>query len=327
MPRRPRFNARQAASVLQLEEAEYHAWLRRNRKSLGGTAMAALLGVSQWSNPQRVFDELLELVPDRRSAAMERGNALEPIIANIYARKTGRRVRNVPLSWHPRIPYLHARPDRAILSPQGDFVRKGPGILEIKSMGQENYRATREDGIDQGYYVQLQTYIDVRGYTWGAFAAHNAEDWVLWHRDVDRDEAVIRQIHEAARWFWNDHVLPRLRPPSPVPPEEASVPVVGGEAVRRDDREWKTAVRNLREAKNEFAIAERRKKLAEARVKELIGGHTLVIGGGARCSFPEVTRRTFDVERFAHAYPDMDLEPYYNTTAYRRLTFSPDGNR
>lgn len=324
MPRASRLDPRRPASVLQLEEDEYRAWLRRNRKSLGGTAMAALLGVSQWSNPQRVFDELLELVPDKRSAAMERGNELEPIIARLYARKTGRRVRNLPLSWHPRIPYLHARPDRAIVAPQGDFVRTGPGILEIKSMGQDNYRKTREDGIDQGYYVQLQTYIDVRGYTWGAFAAHNAEDWVLWHRDVDRDEGVIAQIHEAARWFWNDHVLPRVRPASPIPPEEASVPVVGGEAVRRADRPWREAVRQLSEARAEFLLAERRKKMAEARVKELMGGNTLVIGGGARCTYPEVTRSTFDIERFAHAHPDLDLSGFYNHTAYRRLTFNPE---
>ena len=65
-------------------------WHKARRKGLGGSDIAAILGISKWRTPMDVWVEKMGLVePSEESYAMMRGRILEDAIAQWYGEFTG----------------------------------------------------------------------------------------------------------------------------------------------------------------------------------------------------------------------------------------------
>jgi hypothetical protein len=188
-------------------------------RTIGGSAMASILGLSSWGSPQTAWDRIMGVappVPDNPN--MERGRWLEPIVAELYAQQTGRILTELdPRQPHPTFSFLHWSPDRMIHVPvdcafplPGGLT--GTGVLEVKCQRVQTYRRTRNHGIDPAYWTQLQFYMDAAGADWGSFAVFNAEDWELLWFDVRRDDVFVDEMLVTAEAFWHNHVLTRVRP-------------------------------------------------------------------------------------------------------------------
>ncbi len=308
--------------VLEMTDDAYLAYI--TERGIGGSQVGAIMGVCDYSTPLDIYNSVLGIVPrSRDNNYMTRGRVLEPHVADWYEAKTGRQLYAVPTARDPERAFVRASPDRMIRANTANRAG-GVGILEIKALGVPNYRKTRENGVAPAYFAQLQHYLDVLDKNWGAFAIFNADDWDGVHYDVERDDAFIERIHVAVDDFWTNHVLTRT-PPSSVVDVDEPVPDIGAEAVRRSDPEWAAAIRALRTATEEKGLVEHRHKQAQTRVKDLMGSDGLVIGGGARVSYRESTRRTLDTDALQGALevvaPDFNIEEYYRTTATR--TFRP----
>ena len=64
-------------------------WLEARRKGLGGSDIAAIMGISKWSTPRDSYLEKQGVAVDEDNNAKERGRILETAIAQWYAEKNG----------------------------------------------------------------------------------------------------------------------------------------------------------------------------------------------------------------------------------------------
>ena len=71
-------------------------WLAYRRKGIGGSDVAALLGISPWRTARDLFYDKLNIavVEDHEDnwVALEMGHLLEPLVAKIFQHRTGYKV-------------------------------------------------------------------------------------------------------------------------------------------------------------------------------------------------------------------------------------------
>jgi putative phage-type endonuclease len=167
-----------------LSESEWQALrLKFVRESMvGGSDASTLLGLNQYKSEINMFYQAIGLVetPNKMNGAMLHGKQLEDYVAKCWQYWDGteegwvantlsnrkikryRKIKNILVN--TKYPYLFANVDGKII--EHPDKGKTPGILEIKTIS--GYSADMwEGGIPPSYYVQLQHYLLVTGYTWG----------------------------------------------------------------------------------------------------------------------------------------------------------------
>jgi predicted phage-related endonuclease len=310
-------------------------WLEVHSRTIGGSSVGAVIGLGSFGKtPADIYDGLLApgVVTQQRRAVFDRGHAMEPIIADIYATETGRGLRGngAERFIHRDFWWMHGSSDRSIVSlghaPEtlSPVVTAGHGILEIKCLGQYTFRETKENGIDPSYYAQLQHYLDVRGYTWGSFAVFNAEEWELYWFDVPRDDEFIGQKNDILMAFWTENVLARVRPggerrmvPISVPPR------VGAEAVERSTDAWVRAMQQVKLHHEAKKLAERQYELARDQMKAMMdadGIEKVIVPGIGKANYTSSVRRTLNEELFRLHHPEINLDDYKDASESRSFT-------
>lgn len=104
--------ARERLKPLVLAETDglsEEAWLAYRRKGIGGSDVAALLGISPWRTARDLYYDKLNIaaVEDNEGnwVALEMGHLLEPLVAKIFERKQAtRRTRSKRCSSTQNIP-------------------------------------------------------------------------------------------------------------------------------------------------------------------------------------------------------------------------------
>ena len=197
--------------ITQLSEEE---WLRQRAKGIGGSDVAAVLGISPWKTRRDLFYEktgVQPVLPDETNwVAKEVGHRLEELVAEIYRRKTGYAVYPIrKIFQHPLYPFLIADVDFFVQKPDGTR-----GILECKT---SNFMAKdkRADGAVPRYYeVQGKHDLSVTNLDFAAFAClfGNSEGDFLMRevgRDLEEEEMTIVEL----KHFWRDFVAANVEPP------------------------------------------------------------------------------------------------------------------
>lgn len=71
-------------------------WLAYRRKGIGGSDVAALLGISPWRTARDLYFDKLNIVAvednEDNWVALEMGHLLEPLVAKIFQHRTGYKV-------------------------------------------------------------------------------------------------------------------------------------------------------------------------------------------------------------------------------------------
>lgn len=303
-------------------------------KSIGGSDVGVILGLSRWNTPGRLYDQLMAVgegqTPDEEPSEtgdMKRGKMLEPLAVSMWEEETGRKALIFPRITHPDLPFLHASPDR-IVPTDGEagypVLDRNDGLLEVKCPRSFVVKRYLEDGIEPSYWAQVQHYLYVLGLQWGEFAILDSENWKLHRIPFERDEVFIANMVDAVTQWWERHILAEQRPDEGfVDSNNRPWPKVKvHDAVEVDGREWLDAVEDLRRAREAFSLAEHAKELAEERVKTMMGDKQhIVIPGKASITFKEGSKRSFDLERFKQDHPDLDYNRYVRQTITR--TFRP----
>lgn len=124
------------------------------------------------------------------------GTRNEANVADWYSEQTGRKVRRQPPIVSKTHPFMLGNVDRQIV---GD--PRGPGILEVKTAGE--FRGfTNESELPAGYYAQLQHYLAVTGYQWGAFAVLVGGN-KGYKFEVERNDEYIARLINIEAEFWH----------------------------------------------------------------------------------------------------------------------------
>ena len=186
-------------------------FLRRRKSGLGGSDIAAIMGMSKFRTAEQVWlDKISDEIHEEQSDVLELACYLEEYAAQKYSNITGYKVRRRNLELiHKDYPFLKGNIDREIL---GD--PRGIGILEIKALSNFSFRAVEMKGLPADYICQKQDYFLCGNgyYKWGAFAILNRDNGRMLTFETKPDEEFQKLILEAAVPFWTVNVEQKIRP-------------------------------------------------------------------------------------------------------------------
>jgi putative phage-type endonuclease len=170
-------------------------FLADRRSGIGGSDAAAVLGLSKWKTPFAVYQEKVgEILETTENEAMLWGKALEPVIRQQYAERTGRAVL-VPdgMLTHPKHSFMLANLDGFT-----DDKR----IVEIKTARTaDEWGEPGTDEVPQAYLIQVQHYMAVTGFPVADVAVLiGGQDFRLY--EVPADAELQEMMIEGEAEFW-----------------------------------------------------------------------------------------------------------------------------
>lgn len=193
-------------------DAPLSDWLAARRDGIGGSDVAAVLGISRYAGPVRVFYDKLGALDDVDNEAMEWGRRLEDAVRQKFADEHRELcVRKGPgLVAHPQRPWQRATIDGlASEAPDGDPV----ALVEVKTgaSGDEDWGDELTDEVPLAYLCQVTWYLDVYGLETGYLAVlldgRNYREYLI---EYDADLAAKLRGHCEA--FWRNHILTGVAP-------------------------------------------------------------------------------------------------------------------
>ena len=191
-------------------------WLEYRRKGIGGSDAAAVLGISPFRTGRDLYYDKLNIVTadDAENwVQMEVGTLLEPLVAKIFAHKTGYKIYRRPFMFrHPQYPWMLADLDYMVELSDGTSA-----ILEIKTTNynaKDNWWYNGEEIVPIYYESQGRHYMAVMNIDRVYFCClyGNSEDEAIIRR-IDRDMAYEEELIALERDFWENHVLTKTPPP------------------------------------------------------------------------------------------------------------------
>ena len=198
-------------------------FLARRRSGIGGSDIAAIIGISPWRTPRDIYLDKKGLVEQQEETdAMYWGTTLEDIVAKEYAKRTGRKIQRCNHQFtHPDHQFLIANIDRVVSDDHGKMpVFKGKlrttRILECKTASQYAAKDWGEPGTDEipeYYKAQVMWYMGITGARVCDVAV------LIGNRDfriytVYRDEDVIQYLFREGITFWSEYIEKDIMPPA-----------------------------------------------------------------------------------------------------------------
>jgi putative phage-type endonuclease len=191
--------ARKVVNYAKWTPAQWQQY-RQNQHGLGGSDIAAAMGISKYKSARRLWSELTgavqrEDISDKPAVRM--GNKLEPIVAELFAEETGFTVRrNNWILQHDTIDYLYANLDREVILPDGS-----KAVLECKTANYNMRKLWQGDHVPKEYMAQVQFYLMITGYQKAFMAVLcGGVDFDFWV--IERNENIIAEIEAGAAAFW-----------------------------------------------------------------------------------------------------------------------------
>lgn len=171
-------------------------FLERRRAGIGGSDVAAILGLSKWKTPLDVYlDKRGEAEAGDETEPMRWGTLLEPVVREEYARRTGFDVEC------PDEMLVHPEHAFAIANVDG-LADGGRRVLEVKtSRIADGWGEDGTDEIPEVYALQVQHYLWVTGLPVADVAVLiGGSDFRLYHVEADPE---LHELLRAAEFeFW-----------------------------------------------------------------------------------------------------------------------------
>lgn len=316
-----------------MTELNRDAWLAQRRTGIGGSDVAAILGLSKFKSPLDVFKGKIGETPDvEQSQAAYWGTKLEDIVAKEFQERTGLKVQRVNKQLS-REEWMHANIDRAVVNHaisgtvriQGEAKQAETGrllttdaILECKTASSyiaDQWGPSQEEEIVSGkvvsdhkipiyYETQVQWYLGVTGASVCYVAALlGGQDFRIYL--VQRDNEVITALQDQCRAFWFENVQKRI-PPEPHTAEEVQKLFAkdDGEMIEATN-EVATDIGELRNLTEQVKALEAEQKIVKDRICAALGEKTgFLIAGEKACTFKAQKSTRFDTTRFKKEQPE-----------------------
>lgn len=277
-------------------------WLEERRKGIGGSDIAAILGLSPWKTAYQVYREKRKEVEDwQGNEGTDWGKRMEPAIRQWYSDTTGRSVR-LPdkIMYHSKHPFMLASLD--------GFTDDGR-IVEIKTA--RSGKKWGEPGTDQvpDYYaVQVHHYMTVTGLEVADVPVSIAGGSPVLY-EIPADKEISQMIIDASAAFWARVV--DGNPPEPVTYADAvarfgSIKKEG--AVQAGPEEAANVV-TLQSYREIIADYKEREELVKGKLIIALGerGDTLINNDGSILLTYKLAngRKSFDTKAFEKDYPEL----------------------
>lgn len=199
-----------AKPIANTDEMSRADWLDLRRNGLGGSDVAAVLGISPWTSPYTLWRDKTGRNDheDHSTVRLRAGAFLEPFVIAEACIADPDLIVN-------RAPYMLGHPDHRELFVDVDGIaahaqRRTRGGFEAKTT-ELTMAHHWSDGVPAFYETQVFHSLAVTGFDWWTVTVMiglgRIETYV-----VERDEEVIGQLVEAERAWWQRHVVEGVEP-------------------------------------------------------------------------------------------------------------------
>jgi putative phage-type endonuclease len=185
-------------------------WKAERRKGIGGSDAAAILGLSPWKNAMDVWLEKMNLATEVTDPAhtflLELGQELEPVVARLYEKRTGRTLYAPANAYvHPMYSALRGNPDRLV---QGET----RGVeLKTETVYSDKFGEPGTDEVPFHYLVQCAHYMMLLDYpAWDIALLKNGTTFSIY--TIERDMELERDMAEQLTAWWVKHVVGKVPP-------------------------------------------------------------------------------------------------------------------
>ncbi|AXB03276.1 MULTISPECIES: YqaJ viral recombinase family nuclease [Aeromonas] len=298
----------QATRLASTTDLPREQWLAIRKLGIGSSDAAVAVGLSPYRCPLSLWLEKTgRKEPDDIShkEAVLWGIELEPVLAQVYAKRTGNRVRRVnAVLQHPEHLFMLANLDREVVGHPD-----GPGILEIKTASYHS-APQWEEGVPVAYQCQVLHQLAVTGHAWAEVAVLiGGQDFRIYR--IERDEEKIRDLTEREAQFW--HQVTSDQQPEPDGSKDAGsalawlFPRDDGETVDLSDspefNQLFEELLHLREHKEEVELRESQIK---QRLQATLGEATAGLFADGKITWKRSKDRLApDLDRLGQDHPDL----------------------
>ena len=184
---------------------EYRDWKKERMKGIGGSDVAAVLGVSRWKSPLRLYLEKLgEIEPEVDNNFMLWGRKLEKLVIEHFMEVTGKEVQKIDkILVHPEHDFMIANID--------GYIPEEDAVVEVKTASSYKLDEWSGDNIPVEYVLQGQHYLAVTGCSKVYFPVLIGGN-TFFVKEMTRDEELISMIIDAESKFWHEHIEKRIPP-------------------------------------------------------------------------------------------------------------------
>ncbi len=141
--------------ITKIKTNTHEEWLEERKKSLGGSDVASVLGMNEYSSPYTVWAEKTGKIPSFEGNEWTRlGNDLEGYVAQRFCEASGLKVVNDNTTWrNDKYPHLHANIDRRVVG-----MKAG---VECKLTSELNAKKYKNGEFPDRFYAQCVEYLAV----------------------------------------------------------------------------------------------------------------------------------------------------------------------
>lgn len=293
--------------IMTVEEAvkDHDKWLAIRNKGIGGSDAGVIMNLNPFKGKVSLWMEKTgQKGPDDLSdnEAVEMGVEFEPVIAKLFEKRTGKKVRKCGTLQSVEHPWLLANVDRLIIGEDAG--------LEIKNVGVRQSSLWKDDELPDMYYAQCQHYMMVTGLpVWYIAASIGGNHFV--HKPIPRNEEFIEELFAKENAFWTtvEHgIMPEvdgledtknalsIMYPTATPKSELELESTDElEELFRDYAEYKKTIKSLETLKTE----------CENKIKARMGDNERCKIGEHKASWLNMPGRvTVDLKAFAEEMPE-----------------------
>ena len=317
-----------ALKLVKTQELSRDNWLAVRRTGIGGSDAAAAVGLNPYMSALELWldktgraEGLPRPDPADTTSPTYFGTLLEPIVAAVYTRQTGNKVRKVnAVLRHSTIPWMLANIDREIIG------ARDVQILECKTAGQFGARLW-QDGVPEYVQIQVQHQLAVTGKTAAHVAVLLCGQALEVHR-IERDDALIGRLVELEALFWQ--FVESDTPPPADGSESADralrhlYPGNGGTIDFTDDRQLSSVFSDLVAVRAEIETRQQLEAQFKQTIQHAMGDATRAVFETGSVSFKRSKDSSaIDFERLLADHPEFESQYALSKPGSRRFIVSP----
>ncbi len=280
---------------------------------IGGSDIAAIIGVSKYKTPLQLWAEKKGLLKTKLTEAMELGTELEEFVAQKFTKTTGIKVRReAKMLKHPKYPYLVGHIDRRV---------KGKNeILECKTTSAWKAKEWENGDIPEDYILQVNWYLGLKGWNKGYIACLIGGQKFVW-QTINFDKELYEFCVKKAIEFYEEY-LQKDMPPIAVADDNPILPEIYPDKNEEAQlpEELKEELDNLLERREELTVEikkyEKEKGDVDARIKQIIGTSSAVYTDRWKVYWKESTKKSIDTQKLLE---DGLYDNYTKISKFRAL--------
>jgi len=305
-------------------------WLKQRQSGIGGSDIAAICGLNPFKTPLQVWQSKINPVVDEEiSEPAYWGTTLENVVAQEYAKRTGRKVQRInQILHHPHLPYCLANIDRAVVNTDmaGRVFWKDDRlttnrILECKTangFAAKKWGESGSDYVPDEYLVQCMWYMGITGADICDLAVLiGGQDFRIY--TIQKDTLLLDDLYSTASDFWK--LVETHTEPDPLTYAECTKKWANSDSslIVQASESLVDDLEKIQNIKAQVKELETQEDALKANVlMALENAETLTYQGIKVATCKTQNRTSFDAKTFEKDYPDLYAQ-YKKTSSTRVL--------